>query len=224
MWRTAATRLAARVCRRRTCSTDAAAQAAEQAQRRAAAAEGDSQTLAYALGFSGMLPFAALTQSGHSFLDGQLNAAGGKPLPFTIEEAQTMQVLYGSSIVSFLGAPHWGLALAGGPPFGQLARYAWGVTPSLLAWPLPAMPLKDAQLGLVLSLGACLAADVAFMSRGLLPRWYVFHLRVPLTCIASASVLSNLKGGAKAVAPPPALPAAAPGPTRSKGSGWLTRA
>jgi hypothetical protein len=223
MWRSVATRLAARACRHRACSTDAAAQAAEQAQRRAAAAEGDSRTLAYALGFCGMLPFAALTQSGHSFLDGQLKAVGGKPLPFNVDDAQAMQVLYGSSIVSFLGAPHWGLALAGGPPFGQLVRYGWGVTPSLLAWPLPAMPLHDAQLGLVLSLGACLAADVAFMSRGLLPRWYLFHLRVPLTLVASASVLSNTKSGAKAVVPPLALPAAPPAPTRSKGGGWLTR-
>ena len=224
MWRTA-TRLAARACRSRACSTDAAAQAAEQAQRRAAAAEGDSRTLAYALGFCGMLPFAALTQTGHSLLDDQLAAVGGKPLPFSAEEGEQMQVLYGASIVSFLGAPHWGLALAGGPPIGQLARYAWGVTPSLLAWPLPAMPLRDAQLGLVLSLGACLAADVAFASRGLLPKWYLLHLRVPLTLVASGSVGSNRSRSAPPKAPPP-QPAAAsppPGQTRSKRGGW-TRA
>ncbi len=39
-------------------------------------------------------------------------------------------------------------------PLANIARYAWGVTPSLLAFPLPCLPEEPAAVILVQGLGA----------------------------------------------------------------------
>lgn len=207
-----------RFSRSRGFSTEASTAAEDTRRRLAEAADGDSRTLAYALGFCGLLPFAALTtEQGHVFLERNLQETGGQPLPYSAQQARQLQVMYGSSIVSFLGAPHWGLAMAtqgaASIGVGQLVRYAWGVTPSLLAWPLPAMPVRDAQLGLLFSLGVCLVADAAFLRRGMLPSWYFWHLRVPLTVVATTCVGANALAAAKETVPmaPEPVPQPVPG-------------
>lgn len=52
-----------------------------------------------------------------------------------------VQCCYGAVIVTFLGAVHWGLAMATpmtSPMAYTLASeaYMWSVTPSLMAWPI----------------------------------------------------------------------------------------
>ena len=76
-----------------------------------------------------------------------------------MDGAAKLQAWYGSSIVSFLGAPHWGLAMASaaagtGSVSANVVRYAWGVTPSRFAFPVPALPEAPALRILASSLGA----------------------------------------------------------------------
>ena len=95
--------------------------------------------LAALLGAGGLIPFVAFSQPSRRLLPldaalGPLRDALGRPSLNPTE----LQVTYGCSILSFLGAPHWGWALApAGPASPRLTafRLLWGVTPALLAWP-----------------------------------------------------------------------------------------
>lgn len=179
-------------------------------------AEGD-RLLPYALGLLSALPFLALTPQGVAACAAAAEQHLGQQLPLSQPAAARLQVLYGASVLAFLGGPHWGVALAtsatgaaAAAPMANVARYAWGVTPSMLAVPLPLLPLPAAQGALLLGLGTALAADAAFASRRLLPRWYFYHLRVPLTAVAASSVLlsalagqAGLAEGAQAARPSP---------------------
>ena len=133
-----------------------------------------------------------------------------------MDGAAKLQAWYGSSIVSFLGAPHWGLAMASAAAgtasvYANVARYAWGVTPSLLVFPVPGMNERMASDAVFTSLSLCFAADAAFTAAKLLPRWYFWHLRVPLTLTACGSLLAtSLRDRKPAVPQPPPPPAQAP--------------
>ena len=88
----------------------------------------------YALGVLGAVPFVGLTP--------QARRALGYESVVTPETTARLQIEYGASILSFLGGIHWGLGAIGHsvvrdlpPTPAQLTtRYAWSVTPSLLAW------------------------------------------------------------------------------------------
>lgn len=112
-------------------------------------------------------------------------------LQLSEQAAARLQAAYGCSILSFLGGVHWGAAMAGGGASfaANAGRYAWGVTPSLLAW--PAMAVLDgpeASASLAAGLSAALMVDLRFGRAGLLPGWYVNALRIPLTAAALASL------------------------------------
>ena len=138
-----------------------------------------------------------------------------------MDGAAKLQAWYGSSIVSFLGAPHWGLAMASAAAgtasvYANVARYAWGVTPSLLVFPVPGMNERMASDAVFTSLSLCFAADAAFTAAKLLPRWYFWHLRVPLTLTACGSLLATSLRDSKP-APPQPLPPPPPPPPAKRG-------
>jgi hypothetical protein len=136
-----------------------------------------------------------------------------------MDSAAKLQAWYGCSIVSFLGAPHWGLAMASGgaaSAYANIARYAWGVTPSLLVFPVPGLGERAASDVVFTSLGLCFVVDALFAKAQLLPRWYFWHLRVPLTLIAGGSLLAT-SARERPAAPLPAPPAPAPAPPKR---GW----
>ena len=89
---------------------------------------------AHALGALGAVPFVGLTPQARDALGLRAVASG--------ETCARAQIAYGATILSFLGGIHWGLAAVKhtvvkhwNPTPAQLAaRYAWSVTPSLLAW------------------------------------------------------------------------------------------
>ena len=123
------------------------------------------------LGASGLLPFAGLavlvwqTGPGHA--------------PW----AAAALTAYGASIVSFLGAIHWGLTMrdAQGP---RTAPLVWGVVPSLLGWAALLLP-PSLGLGLLTAtLCACFAVDRSVYRQRGLQRW--IPLRGWLTLVASA--------------------------------------
>jgi hypothetical protein len=131
------------------------------------------------LGPAGLIPFAALS----------IGIWAGIP------GAGPALAAYGATILAFLGAVHWGLALAApaaerGADWGRLGL---GVVPSLLAWVALLLPLP-AGLGLlaVAILGTAAAESWAAQA-GLVPRAYL-GLRWMLSAGAAASLVLGLLG------------------------------
>ena len=129
------------------------------------------------LGYGGLIPFVALALA-VCLLD-------------PADRARSFSALlgYGATILSFLGAIHWGLAMreVSGQPTGWLV---WGVTPSLLAW--VALLLNPAAgLWLIAAgLWACFLVDrmvyPKFGARAWLPMRLVLTMVASLSCIAGA--------------------------------------
>ena len=128
--------------------------------------------LAWPLGLAGLLPFL-----------GGLAATwlwpgwGGHAL-----------AAYGDAILSFLGAVHWGLALAA-PDVAPRARLIGGVIPSLVAWVALLLPLPVGLTILALGLLGLAGVETLAATRSLLPRSYM-PLRWLLTGVASVALVS----------------------------------
>jgi Protein of unknown function (DUF3429) len=132
-----------------------------------------------ALGWSGLLPFVG----------GALAVSVGPPALH--EPALRALIAYGAVIVSFLGGIHWGA------PTGAAhdASRAWGVVPSLLAWPLLLVPsARFALIGLAAALALCWAVDrVRFPAMGLaalLPLRALLSSVAILSCLVAAALAS----------------------------------
>lgn len=96
---------------------------------------------------------------------------------------------YGAVILSFLGAVHWGLALAA-PEVAPRARLVGGVVPSLVAWVALLLPLPVGLSVLALGLLGLAGAETHAAGRGLVPRAYL-PLRWVLTLVASAALIAG---------------------------------
>ena len=124
---------------------------------------------ALALGFAGAVPFVA----------GALAMAlGSKSVELT---AYFYLMSYASLILAFLGAVHWGLALA-----ADRVGWAWygvSVAPALLAWVAYGLidPVHRVAL-LALAYVGVFIVDTRAARAGLAPAWYP-KLRKPLTVI-----------------------------------------
>lgn len=108
-----------------------------------------------------------------------------------------VQLAYGATILSFLGAVHWGLALAGRGTGGDVAaactwrRLGLSVVPALIGWvSLTLAPLLGALVQLVAFAGLMLA-DGAATRQGLLPPWYP-RVRKPLTLVVMLSLAAAI--------------------------------
>ncbi|MFM7347608.1 MAG: DUF3429 domain-containing protein [Tagaea sp.] len=119
----------------------------------------DAPKIARHLGFGGVLPFylgaIALWTADESAHDAAL--------------AVTM--IYGAVILSFVGAVHWGRALADEAP---QAGMGWSVAPALLGWvaaawlePLPGLIL------LIVGFWAAFVVDARAARDGRFPAWYL---------------------------------------------------
>ncbi len=139
----------------------------------AATAPGGIPRAAALLGFSGALPFAALSLA---------SLVPGWP------GALALQALlgYGVAILAFLGGVHWGLGIGQGEP--TLARLGASVLPSLVAWLAHVLGGPLGLLVLAAAFAALLAYDLAQTRRGAAPAWYP-RLRWPLTAIVLACLL-----------------------------------
>lgn len=124
------------------------------------------------LGYAGLVPFVALV-------------FGLRFLPTEVREFCVFALMaYAATITSFLGAIHWGLAMRG-TRTTNAAPFAWGVTPSLVAWfallSSPAIALY--VLGVLL--WVCYAVDRSTYPKFQLQGWLPMRLR--LTAVASVS-------------------------------------
>jgi hypothetical protein len=131
------------------------------------------------LGPAGLIPFAGLA----------LGIWAGWPA------AGPALAAYGATILAFLGAVHWGLALHATPAEQGAAwgRLGLGVVPALIAWVALLLPLA-AGLGLLaLAILATAAAEEAASRAGLVPRAYM-ALRWLLSGGAALALLVGLLG------------------------------
>ncbi|WP_454017765.1 DUF3429 domain-containing protein [Azospirillum sp. Marseille-Q6669] len=128
---------------------------------------------------------------------GLLPFVGGTALAWMTEgEGQAAVVravvVYAVSILSFIGAIHWGRILAGrdGETSGP-AWLAWGVAPSLLGWSATLLPSGLTVPALILSFLLAWAVDRSAAADGRYPRWFG-ALRTRLTivvCLTLAALI-----------------------------------
>ncbi len=134
-------------------------------------------TPARLLGPAGLIPFAGLA------LASLLGWPGAVPA----------LIAYGATILAFLGAVHWGLAL--GAPEAErgadLARLGLGVVPALLGWVALLLPPSLALGLLALAILGTAAVESLGARAGLVPAIYL-RLRWMLSIGAAASLIVGL--------------------------------
>lgn len=133
--------------------------------------------LAWALGVAGMLPFF-----GNAFF------AWVVP-PGEADGLLRSQAHYAASILTFLGALHWGVVLASARPFAPRdgLRLVWSVIPSIFCWIVTLYPVAISVPLLFFALPVVLVADLVLYRGTPVPAWFL-PLRVALTCGATACV------------------------------------
>lgn len=129
--------------------------------------------LAWPLGLAGLLPFLA----------GLVGVSLGQGW------AGIALAAYGAVILSFLGAVHWGLALAA-PGVADGRRLIGGIVPSLVAWLALLAPLAAGLLMLGFGLLALVVVETFAARLGLLP-WSYLVLRWVLSGVAGACLLAS---------------------------------
>ncbi len=97
---------------------------------------------------------------------------------------------YAALIVSFLGGIHWGLAMR--QPEAPPATLAWGVVPSLVAWPAVIMPAYAGLVLLGLMLLVCYAVDRRSYPRLGAAAWLTLRFR--LSAVASLACFIGAAG------------------------------
>jgi len=151
------------------------------------------------LGAAGLIPFVGLADKSlvgqlvRDEADAQLRRLAGKDHGF---DRRQMQIGYGAVILSFLGGPHWGLAMCASSSALSAAsafRLIWGVTSSLIAWPALFVEDKKDSLNMLSGgLALAFAVDAVAWSAKLVPPYYM-TLRLPLTIVAILSLQSNVQ-------------------------------
>ena len=108
--------------------------------------------------------------------------------------ALDVQLYYGAVVLSFLGAVHWGLAMAGtgaGKEGAAAActwtRLGWAVAPALVGWLSVIMVPLVGLITQILAFTAAFFGDVRAARLGLAPLWYT-RLRRPLTALVLVSL------------------------------------
>ena len=127
--------------------------------------------LAQVLGYSGLIPFVVLAAMAWT-----LNAAEQALAAFALRA-------YAVTIVSFLGAIHWGLAMRQSPANPLLLW--WGIAPSLVGWVSLLLVPAAASLILAATLWLCFLVDRRVYPTFGLRAW--LRMRLVLTTVASAA-------------------------------------
>ncbi len=129
------------------------------------------------LGTTGVLPFLFLSVM--SWIPGPWQPQ----VPFALQA-------YGAVILTFVGALHWGIAMAAAdlqsPQRDRL--YAWSVVPSLVAWLSLLLPAMSAVVLLLIGFGAQYLQDRRLAAHATLPPWYL-PLRLKLTSAVGIALI-----------------------------------
>jgi hypothetical protein len=129
------------------------------------------------LGFAGLLPFFAC-------------AAGAWVLDHAaVIIAVNLELAYGAIVLGFLGAVHWGLALAEAAA-DNWRRLVPAVLPALIGWIALMIPSPLGLVLLALGFVAMYFADRAAVTANRAPTWYA-ALRKPLTLLVLLSLAAS---------------------------------
>lgn len=96
---------------------------------------------------------------------------------------------YAASILSFLGAIHWGLALRE-PVLPTGPMLVWAVIPSLIAWCALMIGTSRGLWVIVIALWFCMVVDWKIYPRYRLKAW--LGMRLALTVVASLACITAL--------------------------------
>lgn len=138
----------------------------------------DPSALAQALGAGGLVPFVGL-----AIVLWLVPPDPGAWVALAL-------VGYGALIVSFLGGIHWGVAMARGRAT-TTGHLAWGVAPSLLAWPALLMPAYAALPWLGLLLIVCYGVDRRLYAAAGLSRWLTLRWRLSMVAALSCFIAAG---------------------------------
>jgi len=125
------------------------------------------------IGYSGLIPFVCLGAMS-IFLHGTHQSI----ISFGL-------LAYGATIISFLGAIHWGLAMRDEQP--DPISIIWGVIPSLLAWGSLMIETNWGLVSQFITLWICFSVDFKRYTKYGVPHW--LSMRLQLTAIAGICLL-----------------------------------
>ncbi len=142
---------------------------------------GDPPRAALILGPAGLIPFVGLAV-----------AAWMAPAAWVAPAAAA----YGATILAFLGAVHWGLALRplAGEAAAEWPRIGLGVMPALVAWVALLLPPGAGLWLLAAGLLATAGVETLGAARGWVPRGYL-RLRWGLSGLAAACCVAVALAG-----------------------------
>jgi len=155
---------------------------------------------AYYMGLAGTIPYL-FTSMTTVFCSYEINhSVAGYGLLLNEKTAtqllhfiEPLQIGYGASILSFLGAIHWGLEWAGYGGYQGYRRYAIGVVAPAVAWSTILMPIEAALITQFLGFVGLYYVDIRATTKGWTPSWYRTY-RFILTFIVGASLVLTLIG------------------------------
>lgn len=129
--------------------------------------------LVAALGYGGLIPFLAC-------VFGQVFGLFADQINWIF-----LLVAYGATILSFVGALHWGFAMTivELSPGRRQQAYLWSVIPALISFLALTIPMRLGCSLLILGFALAYWQDIDLASRVSLPAWYL-RLRVRLSIVA----------------------------------------
>ncbi|KAF3008448.1 hypothetical protein E8E13_003554 [Curvularia kusanoi] len=155
---------------------------------------------AYYMGLAGTIPYLATSLSTVLCAYEINHSVGGQGMILSEHTAthllhllEPIQIGYGASIISFLGAIHWGLEWAKYGGVQGYPRYAIGVFAPMAGWSATLMPIEYALITQFLSFTALYLVDTRAALKGWTPPWYREY-RFILTFIVGASIVVSLIG------------------------------
>jgi len=110
-----------------------------------------------------------------------------------LDQALNIQVTYGAVMLSFLGALHWGMEIAGYGGQKGYARLALGTAPMLIAWPTLAMQPMTALIVQWVGFTGLWYADSKATGAGWTPKWYSQY-RFYLSILVGTCIIGSLAG------------------------------
>jgi hypothetical protein len=108
-----------------------------------------------------------------------------------LDQALNLQVTYGAVMLSFLGALHWGMEMAGYGGHKGYARLALGAAPMLIAWPTLGMQPMMALLLQWTGFTGLWLADSKATTAGWTPKWYSQY-RFYLSILVGSCILGSV--------------------------------
>lgn len=153
------------------------------------------------VGLAGVIPYLITSLSTvYLSFDIQYAALHGQGLLMSGETAEQLlhiiepiQLGYGASIISFLGAIHWGLEWAGYGGYQGYPRYSIGIIATAVAWPTILFSAETGLIAQFLVFTFLYYADARASTRGWAPPWYSTY-RFVLTFVVGASIVASLVG------------------------------